>query len=154
MFTEFISSEGLIRDAAKSVQKLDIFEYERPIAIQIFGHDIESMKESTRICQKANPDFIDINYGCPVKKVTCKGAGSGILKDIPKMVSMTKEIVNSTNLPVTVKTRLGWDDNSKHIVDVAERLQDVGIQAISIHGRTRKQMYNCLLYTSPSPRDY
>jgi nifR3 family TIM-barrel protein len=141
MFTEFISSEGLIRDAAKSVQKLDIFEYERPIAIQIFGHDIESMKESTRICQKANPDFIDINYGCPVKKVTCKGAGSGILKDIPKMVSMTKEIVNSTNLPVTVKTRLGWDDNSKHIVDVAERLQDVGIQAISIHGRTRKQMY-------------
>jgi nifR3 family TIM-barrel protein len=141
MFTEFISSEGLIRDAVKSVQKLDIFEYERPIAIQIFGHDIESMKESTRICEKANPDFIDINYGCPVKKVTCKGAGSGILKDIPKMVSMTKEIVNSTNLPVTVKTRLGWDDNSKHIVDVAERLQDVGIQAISIHGRTRKQMY-------------
>jgi tRNA-dihydrouridine synthase B len=141
MFTEFISSEGLIRDATKSVQKLDIFEYERPIAIQIFGHDIESMKESTRICEKANPDFIDINYGCPVKKVTCKGAGSGILKDIPKMVSMTREIVKSTNLPVTVKTRLGWDDESKHIVDVAERLQDVGIQAISIHGRTRKQMY-------------
>lgn len=141
MFTEFISSEGLIRDATKSVQKLDIFEYERPIAIQIFGHDIESMKESTRICEKANPDFIDINYGCPVKKVTCKGAGSGILKDIPKMVSMTSEIVKSTNLPVTVKTRLGWDDDSKHIVDVAERLQDVGIQAISIHGRTRKQMY-------------
>jgi nifR3 family TIM-barrel protein len=141
MFTEFISSEGLIRDAAKSVQKLDIFEYERPIAIQIFGHDIESMKESTRICESAKPDFIDINYGCPVKKVTCKGAGSGILKDIPKMVAMTKEIVNSTNLPVTVKTRLGWDDNSKYIVDVAEQLQDVGIQAISIHGRTRKQMY-------------
>ena len=141
MFTEFISSEGLIRDATKSVQKLDIFEYERPIAIQIFGHDIESMKESTRICEKANPDFIDINYGCPVKKVTCKGAGSGILKDIPKMVSMTREIVKSTNLPVTIKTRLGWDDESKHIVDVAERLQDVGIQAISIHGRTRKQMY-------------
>ena len=141
MFTEFISSEGLIRDATKSVQKLDIFEYERPIAIQIFGHDIESMKESTRICEKANPDFIVINYGCPVKKVTCKGAGSGILKDIPKMVSMTREIVKSTNLPVTVKTRLGWDDESKHIVDVAERLQDVGIQAISIHGRTRKQMY-------------
>ena len=141
MFTEFISSEGLIRDATKSVQKLDIFEYERPIAIQIFGHDIESMKESTRICEKASPDFIDINYGCPVKKVTCKGAGSGILKDIPKMVSMTREIVKSTHLPVTVKTRLGWDDDSKHIVDVAERLQDVGIQAISIHGRTRKQMY-------------
>ena len=141
MFTEFISSEGLIRDAAKSVQKLDIFEYERPIAIQIFGHDIESMKESTRICEQAKPDFIDINYGCPVKKVTCKGAGSGILKDVPKMVSMTKEIVKSTNLPVTVKTRLGWDEDSKHIVDVAERLQDVGIQAISIHGRTRQQMY-------------
>jgi nifR3 family TIM-barrel protein len=141
MFTEFISSEGLIRDAAKSVQKLDFFEYERPLAIQIFGHDIESMKQTTQICQAAKPDFIDINYGCPVKKVTCKGAGSGILQDIPKMVSMTKEIVKSTSLPVTVKTRLGWDDNSKHIVEVAERLQDVGIQAISIHGRTRKQMY-------------
>jgi len=141
MFTEFISSEGLIRDAAKSVQKLDFFEYERPLAIQIFGHDIETMKQTTKICETAKPDFIDINYGCPVKKVTCKGAGSGILKDIPKMVSMTKEIVKATSLPVTVKTRLGWDDNSKHIVDVAERLQDVGIQAISIHGRTRKQMY-------------
>ena len=141
MFTEFISSEGLIRDAAKSIQKLDIFEYERPIAIQIFGHDINSMRESTEICEKANPDFIDINYGCPVKKVTCKGAGSGILRDIPKMVNMTKEIVDATNLPVTVKTRLGWDENSKYIVEVAERLQDVGIQAISIHGRTRKQMY-------------
>ena len=141
MFTEFISSEGLIRDAAKSVQKLDIFEYERPIAIQIFGHDINSMRESTEICEKANPDFIDINYGCPVKKVTCKGAGSGILRDIPKMVNMTKEIVDATDLPVTVKTRLGWDENSKYIVEVAERLQDVGIQAISIHGRTRKQMY-------------
>ena len=141
MFTEFISSEGLIRDAVKSVEKLDFFEYERPLAIQIFGHDIESMKQTTRICEKVNPDFIDINYGCPVKKVTCKGAGAGILQDIPKMVSMTKEIVNSTSLPVTVKTRLGWDDNSKFIVDVAERLQDVGIQAISIHGRTRKQMY-------------
>ena len=141
MFTEFISSEGLIRDAAKSVQKLDVFEYERPIAIQIFGHDIESMRQSARICEQAKPDFIDINYGCPVKKVTCKGAGSGILKDIPKMVEMTSEIVNSTHLPVTVKTRLGWDENSKHIVEVAERLQDVGIKAISIHGRTRKQMY-------------
>ena len=141
MFTEFISSEGLIRDAAKSLQKLDIFEYERPIAIQIFGHDINSMRESTEICEKANPDFIDINYGCPVKKVTCKGAGSGILRDIPKMVNMTKEIVDATDLPVTVKTRLGWDENSKYIVEVAERLQDVGIQAISIHGRTRKQMY-------------
>ena len=141
MFTEFISSEGLIRDAFKSLQKLDIFEYERPIAIQIFGHDINSMRKSTEICEKVNPDFIDINYGCPVKKVTCKGAGAGILKDIPKMVKMTKEIVNSTHLPVTVKTRLGWDDNSKYIVEVAEKLQDVGIKAITIHGRTRKQMY-------------
>ena len=141
MYTEFISSEGLIRDAAKSVMKLDIFEYERPIGIQIFGNDIESMKEATEITASAKPDIIDINYGCPVKKVACKGAGAGILQDIPKMVSMTAEIVKSTNLPVTVKTRLGWDENSKHIVEVAERLQDVGIEAISIHGRTRKQMY-------------
>ena len=160
MFTEFISSEGLIRDAAKSVQKLDIFEYERPIAIQIFGHDINSMRESTEICEKANPDFIDINYGCPVKKVTCKGAGSGILRDIPKMVNMTKEIVDATNLPVTVKTRLGWDENTKYIVEVAERLQDVGIQAISIHGRTRKQMYkgeadwNLIAAVKENPRMY
>ena len=141
MYTEFISSEGLIRDAAKSVKKLDIFEYERPIGIQIFGNDIESMKEATEITAQANPDIIDINYGCPVKKVACKGAGSGILLDIPKMVRMTAEIVKSTDLPVTVKTRLGWDENTKYIVDVAERLQDVGIKAISIHGRTRKQMY-------------
>jgi len=141
MYTEFISSEGLIRDAVKSVQKLDIYEYERPIGIQIFGYDIESMKRATEITEKTNPDIIDINYGCPVKKVACKGAGAGILQDIPKMVEMTKEIVNSTSLPVTVKTRLGWDDQSKYIVDVAERLQDVGIEAISIHGRTRKQMY-------------
>ena len=141
MYTEFISSEGLIRDAAKSVQKLDIFEYERPVGIQIFGYDIESMKMATEITEKTNPDIIDINYGCPVKKVACKGAGAGILQDIPKMVRMTSEIVKSTKLPVTVKTRLGWDDDSKFIVDVAERLQDVGIEAISIHGRTRKQMY-------------
>lgn len=141
MYTEFISSEGLIRDAAKSVQKLDIFEYERPIGIQIFGYDIESMKQATEITEQTNPDIIDINYGCPVKKVACKGAGAGILQDIPKMVEMTREIVKSTKLPVTVKTRLGWDENSKHIVEVAERLQDVGIEAISIHGRTRKQMY-------------
>jgi tRNA-dihydrouridine synthase B len=141
MYTEFISSEGLIRDAVKSVQKLDIFEYERPIGIQIFGSDIDSMKEATEITTAANPDLIDINYGCPVKKVACKGAGAGILQDIPKMVSMTAEIVKSTHLPVTVKTRLGWDENSKHIKEVAERLQDVGIQALSIHGRTRKQMY-------------
>jgi nifR3 family TIM-barrel protein len=141
MYTEFISSEGLIRDAVKSVKKLDIFEYERPVGIQIFGGDIESMKESAAICEKADPDIIDINYGCPVKKVVCKEAGSGILKNIPKMVEMTKEIVKSTNKPVTVKTRLGWDENSKHIVEVAERLQDVGIKALSIHGRTRAQMY-------------
>lgn len=141
MYTEFISSEGLIRDAAKSVQKLDIFEYERPVGIQIFGSEIESMKKATALCEAANPDIIDINYGCPVKKVACKGAGAGILQDIPKMVELTKEIVNSTSLPVTVKTRLGWDENSKYIVEVAERLQDVGIKAISIHGRTRSQMY-------------
>jgi nifR3 family TIM-barrel protein len=141
MYTEFISSEGLIRDAAKSVQKLDIFEYERPIGIQIFGNDIESMKKATEVTEAADPDIIDINYGCPVKKVACKGSGAGILQDIPKMVRMTSEIVKSTKLPVTVKTRLGWDENTKFIVEVAERLQDVGIQAISIHGRTRKQMY-------------
>ncbi|MBI1266527.1 MAG: tRNA dihydrouridine synthase DusB [Cryomorphaceae bacterium] len=141
MYTEFISSEGLIRDAAKSMQKLDIFEYERPIGIQIFGSEIESMRKATEITAAAGPDIIDINYGCPVKKVACKGAGAGILQDIPKMVSMTREIVNSTHLPVTVKTRLGWDEDTKYIVEVAERLQDVGIQGISIHGRTRKQMY-------------
>ena len=141
MYTEFISSEGLIRDAAKSVQKLDIFEYERPIGIQIFGGNIESMKESAQIATAAKPDIIDINYGCPVKKVTCKGAGAGILQDIPKMVKMTAEIVKSTHLPVTVKTRLGWDSNTMFIEEVAERLQDVGIKALSIHGRTRVQMY-------------
>jgi tRNA-dihydrouridine synthase B len=141
MSTEFISSEGLIRDAAKSVQKLDIFEYERPVGIQIFGSDIESMKRATEITASASPDIIDINYGCPVKKVTGKGAGAGILQDIPKMVELTREIVKSTSLPVTVKTRLGWDEDTKYIVEVAERLQDVGIEAISIHGRTRKQMY-------------
>jgi tRNA-dihydrouridine synthase B len=141
MYTEFISSEGLIRDAAKSTQKLDIFEYERPIGIQIFGSEIDSMKEAAEIATSAKPDIIDINYGCPVKKVACKGAGAGILQDIPKMVEMTAEIVKSTHLPVTVKTRLGWDDNTKYIYEVAERLQDVGIKALSIHGRTRKQMY-------------
>jgi tRNA-dihydrouridine synthase B len=141
MYTEFISSEGLIRDAAKSVQKLDIFEYERPIGIQIFGSDIESMKQAAIIIDKTNPDLLDINYGCPVKKVACKGAGAGILQDIPKMVRMTAEVVKVTGLPVTVKTRLGWDDDTKNIVEVAERLQDIGIEALSIHGRTRKQMY-------------
>lgn len=141
MYTEFISSEALIRDAAQSVAKLDIFKYEKPIGIQIFGHDIEVMRESVEITERVQPDIIDINYGCPVKKVTCKGAGAGILQDIPKMVRMTAEMVKTTTLPVTVKTRLGWDDNTKYIVEVAERLQDVGIQAISIHGRTRRQMY-------------
>lgn len=141
MYTEFISSEGLIRDAAKSVQKLDIYEYERPIGIQIFGSDLEPMMESARIVEQTNPDILDINFGCPVKKVACKGAGAGILQDIPKMVRLTEAVVKATNLPVTVKTRLGWNENTKYIVDVAERLQDVGIQAISIHGRTRQQMY-------------
>lgn len=141
MYTEFISSEGLIRDAHKSVQKLDIFDYERPIGIQIFGGNFDSMKKATETVEASAPDLIDINYGCPVKKVVNKNAGAGILKDIPKMVELTREIVNATSLPVTVKTRLGWDEHSKHIVEVAERLQDVGIQAISIHGRTRKQMY-------------
>jgi len=141
MYTEFISSEGLIRDAAKSVKKLDFYEYERPLGIQIFGNEIESMRQAAAICEESNPDIIDINYGCPVKNVACKGAGAGILQDIPKMVKMTAEIVKAVNKPVTVKTRLGWDENTKYIVEVAERLQDVGIQAISIHGRTRKQMY-------------
>ncbi len=141
MYTEFISSEGLIRDAAKSRQKLDIYEKERPIGIQIFGSEIESMRRAAEISAASGPDVLDINYGCPVKKVACKGAGAGILQDIPKMVSMTKEIVDAVDLPVTVKTRLGWDDSTKYIVEVAERLQDVGIQAISIHGRTRAQMY-------------
>ncbi len=141
MYTEFISSEGLIRDASKSVQKLDIFEYERPIGIQLFGSDIESMREAGIIADQANPDLIDINYGCPVKAVACKGAGAALLQDIPKMVAMTAEIVKIANRPVTVKTRLGWDDRTKNIVEVAERLQDIGIQALSIHGRTRAQMY-------------
>ncbi|MGX5688415.1 tRNA dihydrouridine synthase DusB [Arcticibacter tournemirensis] len=141
MYTEFISSEGLIRDAAKSRQKLDIFEYERPIGIQIFGSNIESMREATEIASQAGPDLIDINYGCPVKNVACKGAGASLLKDIDKMVKMTKAVVEATHLPVTVKTRLGWDDNSKNVYEVAERLQDVGIKALTIHGRTRSQMY-------------
>ena len=141
MYTEFISSEGLIRDAAKSRQKLDIFEYERPIGIQIFGSDIDTMREATEIASQAGPDLIDINYGCPVKNVACRGAGASLLQDIDKMAAMTKAVVESTHLPVTVKTRLGWDDNTKNVYEVAERLQDVGIQALSIHGRTRSQMY-------------
>ncbi len=141
MYTEFISSEGLIRNAQKSVAKLDIFESERPIGIQVFGSDIESMKGAVEIAEQVNPDLIDINYGCPVKKVACKGAGAGILLDVPKMVKMTEELVKSATTPVTVKTRLGWDEKTKYIVEVAEKLQDVGIQAITIHGRTRAQMY-------------
>ncbi|MEX2594086.1 MAG: tRNA dihydrouridine synthase DusB [Anditalea sp.] len=141
MYTEFISSEGLIRDAAKSIQKLDVFEYERPVGIQIFGNEIESMREAAAIAEAAGPDILDINYGCPVNKVACKGAGAGILLDIDKMVAMTAEIVNAVKIPVTVKTRLGWDEQTIRIEEVVERLQDVGIQAISIHARTRKQMY-------------
>ncbi|MEO5980201.1 MAG: tRNA dihydrouridine synthase DusB [Chryseolinea sp.] len=141
MYTEFISSEGLIRDAAKSRQKLDIFEYERPIGIQLFGGDIGNMVQSAEIATAVNPDLIDINYGCPVKAVACRGAGAALLQDIPKMVQMTESIVKCTHLPVTVKTRLGWDDNTKNIVEVAERLQDIGIKALTVHGRTRVQMY-------------
>ena len=141
VYTEFISSEGLIRDAAKSVIKLDIYEKERPVGIQIFGAELDSMLEAVDIVEQSNPDIIDINFGCPVKKVVCKNAGAGILRDIPLMVKLTEEIVKRTNLPVTVKTRLGWDSDSIKIVEVAEQLQDVGIKAISIHGRTRVQMY-------------
>jgi tRNA-dihydrouridine synthase B len=141
MYTEFISSEGLIRDAVKSKKKLDIFEYERPIGVQIFGSEIESMVRSAEIIESVQPDLLDINYGCPVSKVTCKGAGAGILQNIPKMVAMTEAVVKATKLPVTVKTRLGWDEGSKNIEEVAERLQDIGIQALTIHGRTRVQMY-------------
>jgi len=141
VYTEFISSEGLIRDAQKSVMKLDIYEKERPVGIQIFGANLESMLRSVEIVEASNPDMIDINFGCPVKKVVSKGAGAGILKDIDLMVSLTEAMVKHTHLPITVKTRLGWDDDSIRIVEVAERLQDVGCKAISIHGRTRKQMY-------------
>ncbi len=142
MYTEFISSEGLIRDAAKSVKKLDFEEEERPVGIQIFGHDIHSMVEAARYAERANPDLIDINFGCSVKKVVKKGAGAGILNDIPKMVRMTAAIVKAVHLPVTVKTRLGYDEQHKEIVDIAERLQDVGIAALTIHGRTRTMRYS------------
>jgi nifR3 family TIM-barrel protein len=141
MFSEFISSEGLIRDAIKSKMKLDFCEEERPFGIQIFGGDEEAMAMSAKICEAVNPDLVDINYGCPVKKVVNKGAGAGVLKDIDLMVRLTSAVVKSTSLPVTVKTRLGWDDNSKNIEEAAERLQDIGIKAISIHGRTRAQLY-------------
>lgn len=141
VYTEFISSEGLIRDAVKSVQKLDIYEKERPVGIQIFGANLDSMLRAVEIVEVTNPDIIDINFGCPVKKVVCKGAGAGILKDIPMMVKLTQAMAKRTKIPLTVKTRLGWDHNSIKIVEVAERLQDVGCAAISIHGRTRAQMY-------------
>jgi nifR3 family TIM-barrel protein len=141
MYTEFISVEGLIRDAEKSVRKLDIYDEERPIGIQIFGAELDSMQRAAEIVEEAGPEILDINFGCPVQKVVCKMAGAGILRDIPKMVALTEAIVRNTNLPVTVKTRLGWDENMIYIEEVAERLQDVGIKAISIHGRTRKQMY-------------
>jgi len=141
MYTEFISSEGLIRDAIKSRKKLDIFDYERPVGIQIFGGDEEAMAMATQIVDTINPDLVDINFGCPVKKVVCKGAGAGVLKDLELMVRLTAAVVKSTKLPVTVKTRLGWDENSQNVEEVAERLQDVGISALSIHGRTRAQMY-------------
>src|SRR5437762_13171709 len=141
MYTEFISSEGLIRDAIKSRQKLDIFDYERPIGIQIFGGDEEAMAMSAKIVEAVNPDLVDINFGCPVKKVVTKGAGAAVLKDVEVMVKLTEAVVRSTSLPVTVKTRLGWDENTKNIEQVAERLQDVGIKALAIHGRTRAQLY-------------
>jgi tRNA-dihydrouridine synthase B len=141
MYTEFISSEGLIRDAMKSKKKLDIFDYERPVGIQIFGGDEEAMALSAKIVDATQPDLLDINFGCPVKKVVCKGAGAGVLKDIELMTRLTKACIRSTSLPVTIKTRLGWDDNSKNILEVAERMQDIGVAAISIHGRTRTQMY-------------
>jgi tRNA-dihydrouridine synthase B len=141
MYTEFISSEGLIRDAIKSRKKLDIFDYEKPVGIQIFGGDEESLAMAAKIVDVTQPDLLDINFGCPVKKVACKGAGAGVLKDIPLMIRLTDAVVKSTSLPVTVKTRLGWDDNTRNIEEVAERLQDVGIKALAIHGRTRTQMY-------------
>lgn len=141
MYSEFISSEGLIRDAIKSIQKLDIFDYERPVGIQIFGGDEEAMALSAKIVEAVNPDLVDINFGCPVKKVVCKGAGAGVLKDVDLMIRLTKAVIKSTHLPVTVKTRLGWDENSINIDEVAERLQDIGVQALTVHGRTRAQMY-------------
>ncbi len=141
MYTEFISSEGLIRDAHKSVVKLELVDEERPMGIQIFGHDTNSMIRATEIAEQARPDLIDINFGCPVRKVTNKGAGAAMLQDVPKMIEITKAVVKATSLPVTVKTRLGWDESNKNIVEVAEQLQDTGIQALTIHGRTRAQLY-------------
>ena len=141
VYTEFISSDGLIRDAAKSLAKLRIYDYERPVGIQIYGHEIEPMVEAARVAESAAPDLIDINFGCPVKKIAGRGAGSGMMRDVPRMVEMTRRIVEAVKLPVTVKTRLGWDDDTKNIEEIALRLQDVGIEALTIHGRTRAQMY-------------
>ncbi len=141
MYTEFISSDGLIREGAKSLRKLTIFDYERPIGIQLYGHVIESMIEATYLAQEANPELIDLNYGCPVRKIAHRGAGAGMLQNIPHMLKMTREIVRASNLPVTVKTRLGWDDENKIITELAEQLQDCGISALTVHGRTRSQMY-------------
>ncbi|MGA2408065.1 MAG: tRNA dihydrouridine synthase DusB [Bacteroidales bacterium] len=141
IYTEFISSDGLIRDGQKSVRKLDIYDFERPIGIQLYGHLIDAMVEAARIAEEAKPELIDINFGCPVKKIANRGAGAGILRNVPFMIEMTEAIVKAVKLPVTVKTRLGWDDDSKNIVEIAERLQDVGIQALTIHGRTRAQLY-------------
>ncbi len=141
VYTEFVSSDGLIRDAGTTVAKLKIYDHERPVGIQLYGHLIDAMVEAARIAEAAKPDLIDINFGCPMKKIANRGAGSGMMRDVPKMVEMTKQIVNAVKLPVTVKTRLGWDEDSKNIVEIAERLQDVGIQALTIHGRTRNQMY-------------
>ena len=141
MYTEFISSDGLIRNGRKSIQKLDIYDYERPIGIQLYGHLIDSMVEAAQIAEKSNPELIDINFGCPVRKIANRGAGAGMIRDIPQMVKMTEAIVKTTKLPVTVKTRLGWDEDTKNIVEIAERLQDVGIKALTIHARTRSQLY-------------
>ena len=139
MYTEFISSDGLIRDGQKSVKKLDIYDYERPIGIQLYGHLIDAMVEAAQIAEEAKPELIDINFGCPVKKIANRGAGAGMLRNIPLLIEMTEAIVKAVKLPVTIKTRLGWDDENKNIVDIAERLQDTGIRAITIHGRTRAQ---------------
>ena len=141
MYTEFISSDGLIRNGRKSIQKLDIYDYERPIGIQLYGHLIDSMVEAAQIAEKSNPELIDINFGCPVRKIANRGAGAGMIRDIPQMVKMTEAVVKTTKLPVTVKTRLGWDEDTKNIVEIAERLQDVGIKALTIHARTRSQLY-------------
>lgn len=141
VYTEFISSDGLIRDGVKSVKKLDIFDYERPIGIQLYGHIIESMVEAAKLAEKANPEILDINYGCPVRKIANRGAGAGMLQNIPLMIEMTRAIVESTSLPVTVKTRLGWDEENKNILDIALKLQETGIKALTIHGRTRNQLY-------------